>query len=618
MFRLLHRAVEEAGHAVFITTPEGVIRYVNPAFERMTGYSREEALGSTPRLLSSGEMSRDYFARLWETISSGNTWREEIRNRRKDGALYYATQTISPVLAESGTVEWYVAVQSDETDLMRREEQYRLLAENATDLIARHDTDGRFLYASPACRHLLGYEPSELIGVDPFALFHPEDRKREGGPRDFSEGNPGTRYLTYRIRRKDGSYTWFETASTPMSDPETGAVTEVITVSRDVSDRVAMEQRLRQARKEAEAASRTKSEFVANVSHELRTPLHAILGFGELLRRIVDDETGQRYLATINESARTLLDLINDLLDLSRVEAGLLKLTRAFADPQRIVSGVLTMFEPHTEKKAVELKSTVDPEVPPNLYVDSARLRQVLLNLTSNAVKFTDEGTVVVSLSGEAREPDRFDLVMTVSDTGPGIPESEQERLFEAFSQAHGAESANRGGTGLGLAITKRLVELMDGTIEMESREGAGTRFTVRVPSLPARWDVSEPRTPEEERGEDRPVEKVHSREPANFEPAEGVSVSPRQAERVREELQQRLGASWRRIRHVKMLDELAEFGTEVESFGAEHGLEGFEEAGRRIARSAQQFDVAATEEALESFRRRAESFGATLHEETE
>ena len=242
-------------------------------------------------------------------------------------------------------------------------------------------------------------------------------------------------------------------------------------------------EQLQTARVEAEAANQAKGEFLANMGHEIRTPINAIIGFTEILNGLITDRQQRDYLASVQTSGKTLLTLINDILDLSKVEAGKIELEYDAVDPHRICKEMQNIFSRAIEEKGLEFIVEIAPDLPVGLILDEVRVRQGLVNLIGNAVKFTETGYIKLSVRKQAhgQNPDTLDLIFEVSDTGIGISERDQQSIFEAFEQQKGQSVPRHGGTGLGLAITKRLVEMMVGTIAVQSREGVGSTFSVTL-----------------------------------------------------------------------------------------------------------------------------------------
>ncbi|MDD5473013.1 MAG: MASE3 domain-containing protein [Candidatus Methanoperedens sp.] len=353
-------AIEQSADIVIITDKNGNIEYVNPAFEKVTGYAREEAIGKNPRILKSGKQDARFYRVLWETILSGGVFHGDLINRKKNGEFYYAEKTITPVENPQGNITHFVSTDKDITERKKAEE---------TSL-----------------------------------------------------------------------------------------------------------ENLRLA-----AADKAKSEFLANMSHELRTPLNSIIGFSELMKQGAAgklDEKQEHFIDNIFTSGTFLLSLINDILDLSKIEAGKIELAPEKMSVPVTIKETLTLIKEKAMKHKVLLKTEFDPELE-FIWADKQRFKQVLFNLLSNAIKFSKEeaGTVTITAKKEG------DMAkVSVSDTGIGIREENIGKLFHKFEQLEKGISEKYGGTGLGLAITKQLVELHGGRIWAESRFGEGSTFTFMLP----------------------------------------------------------------------------------------------------------------------------------------
>ncbi len=247
---------------------------------------------------------------------------------------------------------------------------------------------------------------------------------------------------------------------------------------------------LKNAKEAAEASERAKSEFLANMSHEIRTPMNSVLGFSELLDRHISDNKLRTFLEAIQSSGKSLLTLINDILDLSKIEAGRFTINPDISVFRRFLDELIRVFELPLKEKGVALKLKIDEQIPLALIFDEVRLRQVLFNLLGNAVKFTDNGQIVLEAKAHNISGSRTDIIISVEDTGIGIPKQQQEEIFKPFTQRSGQDSRRFGGTGLGLSISRRLVEMMDGKLEIESEPGKGSRFTVHLKNIEIAPDI--------------------------------------------------------------------------------------------------------------------------------
>jgi PAS domain S-box-containing protein len=380
--RRLSLAVEQSGNIVVITDPQGIIQYVNPRFCEVTGYSSEEAIGQNPRVLKSGYHPPELYASLWRTITSGQTWRGELHNKRKSGDLFWEQATITPLFDDNGQIINFVAIKEDITE--------------------RKKTD--------------------------IALQESKDR--------------------------------------------------------------------------AEAANRAKTEFLANMSHEIRTPMNGIISMAHLLRMSELNEEQREYLVSMDHSAKNLLALINDILDISKIEAGKFELEYAEFSIRLTVEEIVASQKTRIVQKQLELITDLPDDLPERLEGDPLRFKQILLNLLGNAIKFTGQGSISIAVRPVSRSGATVTLCIVITDTGIGMAPEVLERIFIPFEQADSSTTRKYGGTGLGLSICRRLVELMGGRIWAESQLGYGSSFFVELafmspatPSVP----VQEPALPKPE-----------------------------------------------------------------------------------------------------------------------
>ena len=374
------------------------------------------------------------------------------------------------------------------------ERRYRLLAEQSFDMIVRFDprTQQR-TYVSPACRRLYGYAPEEAMALPAERIIHPDDLPGVVAALARLQDNVEQPPIRYRGRRKDGTYIWVEASLMRSQNPDTGAE-EIVSIVRDVGQRIRYEAALRQAKDEADSANRSKSQFIATMSHELRTPLNSIIGFTEIMQHEVmgpiGNETYKSYIADIHASGAHLLQLINDILDLTKAEAGMLELNEEVIGLDEVIRAVVRISRASLEKANLTVDIDLQPGLPP-LRADERKVRQVLFNLLGNAVKFTPAGGAITIHASFDRQAG---MRLTVADTGIGIAPENLQRVMEPFVQIDSSISRNHPGTGLGLPAVKALVEAHGGTLELTSAIGAGTKATVIFP--PERAVVADPQLP--------------------------------------------------------------------------------------------------------------------------
>ena len=361
--------------------------------------------------------------------------------------------------------------------LAESEERYRLIADNASDAVFRTRLDGTRLYVSPSVTAVLGYTPEELMSAPRIEFIHPDEREEVFHSLHSRLAASGRVVLPFRAVRKDGRVIWTETAVTLIVDPLSGQK-EWIAALRDVSERKAIETELLEAKRQAEQAARAKSDFLATMSHEIRTPMNGVVGFANLLLETPLSPEQERFATHVRDAGRSLMTVINDILDFSRLEAGRLELREVPFAPRPLVESCGAIVRLAAEEKGLALHLDVADDVPARLLGDPDRIRQILLNLLGNAVKFTETGGVTVRVARQAERGAEPRVVVSVTDTGPGIPEDKQPLLFQKFGQI----DRSHGGTGLGLAISRQLAEIMGGGIGVTSRAGTGSTFWFTLP----------------------------------------------------------------------------------------------------------------------------------------
>jgi len=626
--QFLSKVLELSQAAVLITDPSGTIEYVNRAFERMTGYATSEVVGRTPRILKSGRTDPSLYEDLWSTITSGETWKGRIQNRRKDGSLYWEEVTISSLCGADGGILHFVAVMDNIARELKTERQYRMLFEGMLNGFAVHEiicdasgrpVDYRFLDVNPAFERMTGLPAKEIVGrtireimpgTEPFWIERYGEVALSGRAIQFEEFSSvlGRRFHVTAYRPEPGRFaavldditerhnmqvellgreTEFrlllenlsagvvvhapnsaivlantmastllgltndqmlgKTAMDPdwcfLSDDGTpmpveqypvervlasgqpirsqvvginrpdraepnwvvcnaypeqnanGTLARIVVTFTDITECKRSEHALLEtnhqleaarARAEelavkADAAARAKSEFLAVMSHELRTPLNGVLGFAELLADTKLDQEQQGYTATIRESGSHLLNVVNDILDYSSIEKGKLIIESAPVEVAGLLESACQPILKAASDKGLDFSCEEAPGLPETIVGDIRRLRQILINLLGNAVKFTSRGSVVLRVEPgliSAAPAIRF----SITDTGPGIPPGMLGVLFSPFIQADSTLCRQFEGNGLGLAISKRLADAMGGSITVSSTPGEGSTFTFIMP----------------------------------------------------------------------------------------------------------------------------------------
>ena len=436
------------------------------------------------------EDDRDMLRRgVAHAMATGEGYELTLRIRRPDGKIRHTLAKAECAFDANGEVTSIFGLFQDITDqhlaalaLTESEHRYRLLASNLSDVISVYGVDGRFRYMSPSVEDMLGYRPEELVGRTPFEFIMPDDHQRVATA--FAECcKSGDRMtIEYRVRAKDGRVRWLE-AKPRFHRGSDGQIIEISDSVRDVTERHEREAALRQARADAEAAARAKSTFLANMSHEIRTPMNGVIGFTDLLLAEPLTNAQRGKVQMIADSGAAMMRLLNDILDLSKIEVGQMMIGCHALDVRQLLRNCASLMKPLVDQKGLTIITSIADDVPQTVLGDDLRLRQVILNLIGNAVKFTDQGNISVAVS-IATDGDQDMLQVAVSDTGIGIDRHHQQAVFGEFVQADETTARRYGGSGLGLAISAELVRLMAGTIALDSTPGVGTAVRFCIPLL--------------------------------------------------------------------------------------------------------------------------------------
>ena len=468
--------------AIAVLGADGRIRGINPQFETLFGFSAGEAVGKDLNDLIVPRSERPKASRIDERTRRGEMVSVEVERRGKDGRLVPVLVSARQVFG-SASGEIFVMYE-DISDRRRAQDALTQLASivhSSEDAIVGQTLDGEVVSWNAAAERMFGYTLGEIKGRRIDDLRPPElSSEADDILERIKRGERVEHFETVRLR-KNGTRIPVS-LSISLTRDTGGRISGFSTIARDVSEQVASRQVLQEARDAAQRLAQTRSSFLANMSHEIRTPMNAILGLTELLLDTALAPEQRHSLTLVQTSAETLLTLLNDILDLSKIEAEHLKLESIAFDLPHLVESTVDLLAVRARERRLNLIAEVASDVPRNVQGDPTRLRQVLTNLISNAIKFTHEGEVVVAASLVAAADGHPRIRFAVRDTGIGIPADKLDAIFEEFSQADTSTTRKYGGTGLGLAICRRLVRLMGGELSVASRMGEGTEFGFAVP----------------------------------------------------------------------------------------------------------------------------------------
>ncbi len=545
-----YQVVESSPLAITITNPDGIIEYVNPKFIEATGYSAEEAVGRNMRILKSGIQDKQFYKKFWDTILSGKEWKGIFCNKRKDGKFFWEKASISSIKDSTGQIVQFIGLKEDitrerinqekERTRLKKQIEYRSLLltlsqipftsiknglEKMTESIVESlnvkrasvwkfingrkqllclelYTEGRhfdgkkldvdlfpFYYKTINTGNIIVAEDAHENEVFSELIKHGLIPKENTSIVDVPLFIMGDIFGVLSIQHTGEIRRW--------SAEEQNFITgmgSIISTLIETFERIETGKKLVVAVEDAKRANSIKSEFLANMSHEIRTPMNAILGFTEILLNRIKEGEEREFLESINSSGKHLLSLINDILDLSKIEAERIEFSYKPYRIYSIIEGISNLFTLKAKEKGIDLLFEISSGIPETIIIDGDRLSQILINVVGNAVKFTEKGFVKVSFSHEKydRSKDTVRIIIEVEDTGIGIPEEEKENIFNPFAQTDTGSKAKYGGTGLGLAISRKLAKLMNGDITIADKQGSGTLFRIILDNVKIAEDSRE------------------------------------------------------------------------------------------------------------------------------
>jgi PAS domain S-box-containing protein len=510
----------DATAIIALTDHRGMIKKANPNFCKISKYKEDELIGKDHRILNSGYHSKAFMHDLWQTISKGKMWKGEIKNKAKDGSFYWVDTTIVPFLNEQGKPYQFLAIRVDitkrvEADMaleIQNKEREKLAAELVMENYSRGlieasldplftiSPEGKITDMNLATVRVIEKSREQLIGSNFIDCFTEPKKAKDGYQQVFEKGFVVDCPLTI----KDGKLTDVLFNGSVYKDGN-GNVLGAVVVARDITEQKRIENELIESKIFAEFATliaeeaktnaenstliaenavKAKQQFLSNMSHEIRTPMNAIIGFTKVLLKTELSSKQSEYLSAIKLSGDALIVLINDILDLAKVDAGKMLFEQTPFKIALSISSMLHLFDTKIQEKNLVLVKEYDKQIPEVLLGDPVRLHQIILNLVSNAVKFTSHGSITLSVRLIKQDDTKVSIEFAVSDTGIGIPAQKIDKIFENFQQASSGTSRIYGGTGLGLAIVKQLVEQQGGAVSVKSEIDKGSTFSFTLSFL--------------------------------------------------------------------------------------------------------------------------------------
>ncbi len=482
---------EKTDNAVVITDEKGITEWVNDGFTKMSGYSREEIIGFQPgEILQGPDTDLSTVKQIEKALEKKKSIEQEILNYTKDGKPYWIKMQIQPIFDNDGKLTNFISIQSDITEKKLLEDSrkasediIRSILKNSLDGVIVVDSEGKIVDWNNQAELIFGYTREEAIDNKLNKLIIPEEYQQahKDGMRRYvktGKGNVINKRIEITAKHKSGKIFSIELAISPIKLANQIHFSAFV---RDITERKKHEEELAKAKAMAENANLAKSQFLANMSHEIRTPMNAVHGISKLLEDTNLDNHQFSLVDKLNTSATNLLTIINDVLDFSKIESGILTLEKISFNFQELIAKIVTAYEFRAEEKSSKLKYSINENIPVLLKGDQVRLRQIIINLVSNSIKFTEDGCIDIICSHKGFKNGVHSIEISVADTGIGIDEKSQKNIFKSFQQEDDSVTRKYGGTGLGLSISKQLVELMGGNISVKSKKGEGSTFSFTI-----------------------------------------------------------------------------------------------------------------------------------------
>ncbi len=573
-----------AQDGIILLDHKGLVSYWNKAAENIFGYTKSDILGKDLHKLLVLESDYEAYKKGMQRFKKTGKGRAvnktiELKTYTSKDKLIDIELSLSAVKINN---QWYAAgIVRDITKRKQIDTELRTLykaVENASAYIVITDLDANIQYVNKKFTEITGYEKDEVIGKNPRILSSGEhsDTFYENMWNIISKG--GEWKGEFKNKRKCGEL-YYESALISSITDKDGNIIQYIGIKDDITKSKMAQQEILKAKKEAEEANMAKTVFLANMSHEIRTPINAVIGFSEILSRNLTDQVNLAHVNSIKASSKTLLNLINDILDLSKIEAGKMVVSPEITNIRELIKDICQIFSLKIQQKGLNFYISVDQAVPEYIFIDELRTRQILLNIVGNAVKFTEKGHVKISLIKVRTLPgNKIYIKCDVEDTGIGIPKSQHSQIFEAFKQSGDHNTRKYEGTGLGLSITKKLMEILGGEITLDSTPGKGSVFSLHFKNikLPNKQHVQS----------DEPVQIKNSNDNYCFD---GMPII---SQKEKNNFSDKFAKKIKMIEKSGNMNKIRILGNDIKKYGKEINNDYFYKTGDRLVKSAGNVDI--------------------------